>query len=112
MKPRRGQVWLVDFADPLDGEPTWRRPVVVVSANALNESPAGVLLVVPITSSRRELASHVALEAGPSGLEGVRYAKCEETTSVTEERLVAHLGTVDGAALSAMTRILALLLDL
>jgi mRNA interferase MazF len=112
MKPRRGHVWLVDFEDPLDGEPTWREPAVVVSADALNESPAGVLLVVPITSSRRELPTHVTVEPGPSGLDAVGYAKCEETTSVSEERLVSHLGTVDGAAMIAMTRVLTLLLDL
>jgi mRNA interferase MazF len=112
MKPRRGQVWLVDFASPSDGAPTWPQPAVVVSADALNDSPAGVLLVVPLTDCHWGLPTHVAVEPGPSGLEDVGYAKCEETTSVGEDRLVSHLGTVDGAALTATTRILALLLDL
>jgi mRNA interferase MazF len=111
---RRGEVWLVDCGATTgdsDGEST-AQPAVVVSADALGESAAGVVLVVPTTARRNDIPSHVAIEPGDSGLESVRYAKCEDLRSVSEERLIRRLGAVSADALAATTRILAMLLDL
>ncbi len=36
MKPRKDDVWLVDFGDPVGREQAGRRLVVVVSVNSLN----------------------------------------------------------------------------
>jgi mRNA interferase MazF len=85
---------------------------VVMSADALGQSAAGVVIVVPTTMSRREIPSHVAIEPGLSGLESVHYARCEDLRSVAEERLVLRLGTVSPDVLAALTRVLAMLLDL
>jgi mRNA interferase MazF len=83
-----------------------------MSADALGESGAGVVIVVPTTTSRREIPSHVAIEPGLSGLESVHYARSEDLRSVAEERLVLRLGTVSPDVLAALTRVLAMLLDL
>jgi mRNA interferase MazF len=48
---RRGEVWLVDFGNPIGREQAGRRPAVVVSADRLNESLAGVVIVVPCTTT-------------------------------------------------------------
>jgi PemK-like, MazF-like toxin of type II toxin-antitoxin system len=37
-KPSRGEVWLVDFGDPIGREQSGRRPAVVVSADLLSEA--------------------------------------------------------------------------
>jgi mRNA interferase MazF len=109
---RRGEVWLVDCGDtPGRGEAA-RQPAVVVSADALGESAAGVVLVVPTTASRRDVPSHVAIQPGVSGLESVRYARCEDLRSVSEDRLILRLGTVSADVLAATARVLAMLLDL
>lgn len=112
MSARRGEVWLVDFEGIPGGGEAARQPAVVVSADALGESAAGVVLVVPTTRSRRDVPSHVAIEPGLSGLESVSYAKCEDLRSVAEERLILRLGTVRAEALAATARVLAMLLDL
>jgi len=88
------------------------QPAVVVSADALGESAAGVVIVVPTTASRRDIPSHVAIEPGVSGLQSVHYARCEDLRSVAEERLVLRLGAVSPDVLAAMARVLAMLLDL
>ena len=112
MIPRRGEVWLVDFGVPVGREQSGRRPGVVLSADALNESPAGVLIVVPCTTARRGLPSHVELDPATSGLRDVSYAKCEDVKSVSDQRLITHLGAVVDETLFEMARALKFLLDL
>lgn len=112
MSCRRGDIWLVDFGDPIGREQAGRRPAVVVSADPLNESRAGVVVVVPCTTTRRGLPSHVEIEPGLSGLREVSYAKCEDVKSISEKRLVARLGTVNLEAQLEIGRALRFLLDL
>ena len=110
MTGRRGDIWLVDFGEPVGREQARRRPAVVVSADPLNDSRAGVVIVVPCTTRRRELPSHVELDPSQCGLEEVSYAKCEDVKSVSERRLITRLGAVDDEALFAITRALRFLL--
>ena len=44
---RRGEVWWVDFGIPFGSEPGYRRPAVIVQADALNKSAIGTVLLVP-----------------------------------------------------------------
>jgi mRNA interferase MazF len=111
VSPRRGEVWLVDFGDAVGREQAGRRPAVVVSADQLNDSPAGVLIVVPCTTARRGLPSHVELEPGASGLDVVSYAKCEDVKSISEQRMVRRLGVAAPAPLFEIARTLRFLLD-
>jgi mRNA interferase MazF len=85
---------------------------VVVSTDALNEGPAGVILVVPVTSARRDLPSHVEIEPGESGLDHPSYAKCEDVKSVSERRLLDRLGVVGPEPLFGIGRVLRYLLEL
>jgi mRNA interferase MazF len=85
---------------------------VVVSTDALNEGPAGVVLVVPITSTRRDLPSHIEIEPGESGLDHPSYAKCEDVKSVSERRLIDRLGVIGPDPLFGIGRVLRYLLEL
>jgi mRNA interferase MazF len=109
---RRGEVWLVDFGEPVGREQSGTRPAVVVSADALNESPAGVVVVVPLTTAYRGLPSHVEIDVEASGLDEVSYAKCEDVKSVSEQRLVGRLGSAGEQAMFEAARALRFLLDL
>ena len=112
MNPRRTDVWLVDFGDPIGREQSGRRPAVVVSANALNGSKAGVVIVVPTTTTARGLPSHVEIDPRDSGLDETSYAKCEDVKSISEQRLIARLGAVGDEAMFQIARALRFLLDL
>ena len=83
-----------------------------MSADPLNESRAGVVIVIPCTTTRRELSSHIEIEPGLSGLDDVSYAKCEDVESVSDERLVTRVGSVVDETLFAIGRALRFLLDL
>jgi mRNA interferase MazF len=112
VNPHRGEVWLVDFGEPVGREQSGRRPAVVVSADPLNDSRAGVVIVVPTTTARRDLPSHVEIDRNESGLDEVSYAKCEDVKSISEQRLIARLGAVDDEATFQIGRALRFLMDL
>ncbi len=113
MSARRGELWLVDFGEPVGREQSGRRPAVVVSANALNDGPAGVVIVVPLTTAYRGLPSHVEIDGDrASGLDAISYAKCEDVKSVSEQRLIARLGVANDQAMFAVGRALRFLIDL
>jgi mRNA interferase MazF len=105
-------VWLVDFGDPVGREQSGKRPALVISADSLNESRAGVVVVVPITTAHRGLPSHVEIDRGSSGLDEVSYAKCEDVKSVSEQRLIGRLGAVGDEVMFQSARGLRFLLDL
>jgi mRNA interferase MazF len=109
---RRGEIWLVDFGTPIGREQSGHRPAVVVSADPLNESRAGLVIVVPCTTTRRGPPSHVEMDVATSGLDQVSYAKCEDIKSVSEERLVIRRGTAPLGAMFEITRSLRFLLDM
>lgn len=105
-------MWLVDFGQPVGREQAGRRPAVVISADRLNESAAGVVMVVPCTTARRELPSHIEIDPADSGLDEVSYAKCEDLKSISEGRLIGRLGAVGPEVTVEIGRVLRILLDL
>lgn len=109
---RRGDIWLVDFGNPVGREQAGVRPAVVVSTDRHNDGQSGVLIVVPLTTSRRGLPSHIEIEPGTSGLETVSYAKCEDLKSISVKRLVHREGVIEPRSLFEISRVLMFLLEL
>ncbi|MCL9759509.1 type II toxin-antitoxin system PemK/MazF family toxin [Frankia sp. AiPa1] len=103
---------MVDFGEPVGHEQGLRRPAVVVSADRLNRSRAGLSIVVPLTRTHRGLPSHVELEPGGTGLRETSYAKVEDVKSVSQRRLTRRLGVVDPDHLLRMVEALRFLLDI
>jgi mRNA interferase MazF len=108
----RGEIWLVEFGDPVGHEQAGKRPAVVISADPLNDSPAGVVVVVPITTTYRGLPKHVEIDPDSSGLDEISYAKCEDIKSISERRLIRRLGAIEDEVTYKIARVLRLLLDL
>ena len=110
--PRRGEVWLVAFGGPVGHEQGWRRPAVVMSSDRLNDSAASLVIVVPVTSTRWGLPSHVEIESSGSGLSHASYAKAEDIKSISQKRLVTRYGLVDAQVMRQLELILRTLLEL
>jgi mRNA interferase MazF len=109
---RRGEVWLVDFSEPVGHEQGWKRPAVVMSSDHLNDSAACLVIVVPVTSTRWGLPSHVEIETGRSGLADTSYAKGEDIKSVSQGRLVTRYGLADEQVVRRLQVVLRTLLEL
>ena len=108
----RGEVWLVDFGEPIGREQAGRRPAVILSADGLNHGPAGIVIVVPCITARRDLPSHVELDPALTGLAAISYAKCEDVRSISTERLVTRVGAAGPQAIFAIERAVRFLLEL
>jgi mRNA interferase MazF len=76
------------------------RPVLVVSTNAFNAWPVGLVIVVPITTRDRGFAHHVLVGGG--GLERASFVMPEYVRSVGQRRLQRRLGTADQPTLTAV----------
>ena len=101
---RRGDIYLVDL-DPVRGaESNKRRPAVVVSNDAANQTAArlgrGVITVVPVTSNlARVYPFQVLLPAASTGLGRDSKAQAEQIRSIAVDRLGDRLGAVPNALL-------------
>lgn len=92
------EVWLLDFGDPYPGEPAHRRPAIVVGPSAAWEASLPMVVVVPLTTTRRGLP-HLHVEVEPdvaNGLDEVSYARCDLLRAVSTRRLVHRVGVVSG----------------
>jgi mRNA interferase MazF len=89
------EIWLVDFGEPFPGEPSKRRPAVVVGPSALFGDALPFVIVVPLTTVYRQLPFHVELESSSAtGLSEMSYAQCELLRSMSRRRLSHCLGRV------------------
>jgi len=85
-RPRRGEVWWVDFSPSIGNEIRDEHPALVVSSDHLNDSPFGILIVIPISSSSPPLRIHVDLPAGEGGLRKPSRIKCDQVGKVDIRR--------------------------
>jgi len=109
---RRGEIWLVDFGEPVGREQGHRRPALIISDDRLNSSRADLAIVVPMTTKMRGLPSHIEIEPGDSGLKHISYAKAEDVKSVSTNRLIQRLGVVPADRLRRAEHVLRRLLGL
>lgn len=109
---RRGEVWLLDFGEPMGHEQGWQRPGLVVSSDEWNRH-ANVLTVLPMTRTKHDLPTRVEIEADRrNGLTDTCYARCEDIRAVSDYRLVHRVGTVDLAVMHSLGRVLRTFLEL
>jgi len=108
----RGEVWLVDL-DPTRGrEQAGKCPALVVSVDPFNHGPAGLVVLLPVTSKAKGIPFHVPVHPPEGGLKTTSFIKCEDIRSVAKERLTRRLGTVTDVTLAAIDDRLRILLAL
>lgn len=110
--PCRGEVWRVRLDPTIGHEQAGTRPALVISVDQFNRSRAGLVFVVPITTTERAVRSHVPIAEGEGGLLKPSFAKAEDTKSISKERLIHRLGRVRPQTLAAIEDRLRVLLGL
>ena len=108
----RGEIYFADLGLAVGYEQSGRRPVVVVSGVDWLSSDPPVLMVVPLTSARRDWPTHVEIDAEGSGLKATSYAKCEDMRAISPKRLERRFGTADSLVMLRIESILRRLLAL
>jgi mRNA interferase MazF len=92
LEVKRGEVYLGD-PDPVVGhEQGGRRPLLVVSIEPMNSSPARLAIAVPLTTTDRRNKLHVRVDPPEGGLKRSSFAMPEMVRSVSVTRLQRRLG--------------------
>ena len=110
--PRRGDIWLADLTPVRGHEQAGKRPCLVVSVDIFNRSPAGLVIVLPVTTRSIRIRSHVCIEPPEAGIKEASYIKCEDVRSISIERLTSRWGAVSPITMTAVKDRLRILMGL
>jgi mRNA interferase MazF len=80
--------------------------------NLFNQGPAGLVVVIPLTTKEKSIPFHVEIKSPEGGLAKRSFVKCDDTRSVFKERLVQRWGRATRNTLAAVEDRLRILLDL
>ena len=110
--PLRAEVWTADLEPTRGREQAGKRPVLVVSTDGFNHSPAELVVILPITSKGKGIPWHVPVSAPEGGLTRTSFVMCEAIRCVARERLARRLGEISDWTLAEVEKRLRVLLEL
>jgi len=113
---KRGEVYWADLAPRSGSEQSGRRPVILVSHDAFNQTATWKsIVVVPISTS----ASHgrrgptvVELPGGSAGLPKASFAVCHQATTLDRAKLTKKAGALPSELLREVETALKAAMDL
>lgn len=111
---RRGDVYQADLNPVQGSEQAGKRPVIIVSRDAINEN-SPVVIVVPITGAENKsklYPTHILLKAGTGGLAKDSIAVAEQVRAITKTRLRANMGQLRFEHMRLISGALKIALDL
>jgi len=109
----RGSVWLVNLDPTVGHEQAKRRPCVIISADTYNQGPSGLVVVMPITSRKRDLYWYVSLPSQEGGLDKASYIMCDQIRTLSVQRFLPKmLGIVSDYTIEQIEERLKILLYL
>jgi len=111
-QPSRGEVWQAKLSPTKGHETRGTRPCLVISVDPFNHGPAGLVVVLPITTRDKSIPLHVVVTPPEGGLEKRSFIKCEEPRSISKDRLTTRLGELAAPTLEEVSDRLQILLGL
>jgi len=103
---------MVDLRPTCGREQDGTRPALVLSVDKFNHGPADLVIVVPMTTTKRSIPTHVLVPAREAGLTYDSYIKCEDLRSISKDRLVRYMGDVTYPRIESVQRYVRVLLGL
>ena len=110
----RGSIWWADLGEPRGSEPGFRRPLLIIQANAFNRSRIQTVVAVVLTSNLRLLDApgNVLVPAKASGLRRDSVANVSQLITVNRNDLQERAGQLHAATVRQVNTGLRLVLDL
>lgn len=95
----QGDIWWADLPSPAGSGPGFRRPVVVVQGDALNQSRIGTAICVPLTSNLKWSGApgNVLLASKTTGLGKDSVANVSQILTIDRELLTECAGKISRA---------------
>lgn len=96
MVAAQGEIWWADLGEPTGSAPGWRRPVLVVQCDALNQSRIATALCVPLTSNLKwtRAPGNVSLSARATGLDRDSVANVSLAVAIDKAQLTGRVGRI------------------
>ena len=90
----QGDVWWADLPPPAGSGPGFRRPVVVIQGDALNQSRIATVVCVPLSSNLRwvDAPGNALLAARTTGLSKDSVANVSQIVTLDKTLLTEHVG--------------------
>ncbi len=108
----RGDIWLADLNPVCGHEQAGCRPVLVVSVDPFNHSRADLVVIIPITSTLRNIPFHVVVQPPEGGLTNASALLCEAVRSISKDRLITRWGNVLPTTMATVEDRLRVLMEL
>ena len=114
MVVQRGEIWWAELAEPRRSEPGYRRPLLIVQADAFNRSRIQTILAVVLTSNLRlvEAPGNVLVPKRISGLPKDSVANVSQVVTIDRDMLAERVGKLAGQVMGDVENGLRLVLDL
>jgi mRNA interferase MazF len=112
IKPNRGQVWLANLEPTIKNKTSQTTPVLIISDDALNHGTSKLLMVLPLISTKKTIASQIAISFPAVDLKTTFAIRCETILSISHKRLVSHFADVSPHTMSTVDQALRFLLAL
>lgn len=100
----QGEIWWADLPEPTGSGPGFRRPVVVVQSDALNQSRIASVVCVPLTSNLKWALApgNVSLSAGVTGLAKDSVANVSQIVSLDKDLLTTRVSKLPSPKLELL----------
>lgn len=110
----RREVWWAELEEPRGSEPGYRRPILVVQADAFNRSRLRTVIGVALTSKARYLDApgNVLFPACDTALARDSVANVTQLVTLDEDYLAERAGKIPPRVMKRVDAGLALVLDI
>jgi len=110
----RGEIWWADFGEPHGSEPGYRRPILVLQADAFNRSLIQTVVVVPLSTNVRlsSAPGNVLCRRKDTGLKKDSVANVSQLTVIDRSRLVEKASSLSARLLTQVEDGVRLVLEL
>jgi mRNA interferase MazF len=111
---QRGEIWWADLPEPTGATPRYRRPVLLMQADAFTQSRITTVVAIVITSNLRIATApgNVLLRATESGLPKDSVINISQIVTLDKQMLDERIGHVTAATLEDVEAGIRLVLDL
>lgn len=111
---QRGDIWWANLPDPIGSSPGFRRPVLLIQADAFTQSQIATVIILPLTSNRRLAGApgNILLQAAESGLPRDSVVNVSQVMTLDKTDLTELIGRISPATLFQIEQGLRKVLDL
>ena len=90
----QGEVWWADLREPTGSGPGYRRPVIVVQCDALNQSRVNTVVCVPLTTNLKwaDAPGNALLAARATGISKESVANVSRIVAVDRRQMTECVG--------------------